>query len=108
MNHAKLILAAALVGLSFTSMAGTDSTREQRMNEALENHRSASAAPKSAEPGRLARAEESAKRGARKAGHAIKRGAQRAGQGIGAGVEKTGEALRRTGEKIKESSEPAK
>jgi hypothetical protein len=106
MNQAKLILAAALVGLCSAAMADTD--RDQRMNSALENYRSSEAAAKNPEPGRFARAEESTKRGARKAGSAIKRGAKRAGEGISTGVEKTGDALRRTGEKIKESTTPAK
>lgn len=108
MNQAKLILAAALVGLSSAAMAASTTDRDERMNSALENYRSSGAAAKNPEPGPFARAEESTKRGARKAGHAIKRGAQRAGEGIETGVEKTGAALRRTGQKIKESTTPAK
>jgi hypothetical protein len=108
MNQAKLILVAALVGLSSVAMADSTTDREQRMNSALENYRSSEAAAKNPEPGRFARAEESTKRGARKAGNAIKRGAKRAGEGISTGVEKTGDALRRTGEKIKEKTTPAK
>ncbi len=107
MNKAKLILAAAIVGLSSVAMADTDTDRDQRMNAALESYRSSDAAAKNPEPGRFARGEEATKRGARKAGHAIKRGAQRAGEGIATGVEKTGDALRRTGEKIKEKTTPA-
>ncbi len=108
MNHAKLILVTALLGLSTFAMADTESAREQRMNAALENYRGSGAAAKNPEPGRFARAEESTKRGVSKAGNAIKRGAQRAGQGIKTGAEKTGDALRRTGKKIKDSTTPAK
>jgi hypothetical protein len=108
MNQAKLILAAALVGLASAAMADTTTERDQRMNAALENYRSSGAAAKNPEPGRFARAEEATKRGARKAGSAVKRGAKRAGEGISTGVEKTGDALRRTGEKIKDSTTPAK
>lgn len=106
MHHAKLILAAALVGLSSVAMADTD--REQRMNDALENYRSSGSAAKNPSPGPFARAEESTKRGARKAGHAAKHGAQRVGDGIATGVQKTGDALRRTGEKIEDATTPAK
>lgn len=106
MHQAKLILAAALVGLSSVAMADTD--REQRMNDALENYRSSGSAAKNPSPGPFARAEESTKRGARKAGHAAKHGAQRVGDGIATGVQKTGDALRRTGEKIEDATTPAK
>ena len=105
MNHTKLILAAALVGLSSAAMADTD--RDQRMNEALENYRSGETAAKNPQPGPFARAEEATKRGVRKAGDAIKTTAKRTGQGIATGAEKTGDALRRTGEKIKEKTTPA-
>ena len=107
MNHTKLILAAALVGLSAAAMA-VDTDRDQRMNSALENYRSSGAAAKNPQPGPFARAEESTKRGMRKAGHAIKHGAQRAGEGIKTGVGKTGDALRRTGEKIEDATTPSK
>lgn len=107
MNQAKLILVAALVGISSAAMADSTTDRDQRMNSALESYRSSDAAAKNPEPGPFARAEEATKRGVRKAGHAIKHGAQRAGDGIATGVEKTGDALRRTGEKIKEKTTPA-
>lgn len=88
-------------------------TREQRMDEALRNHRSA--ASKNPQPGPAARAEESVKRGAHRAGtavrhgaqrtgDAIKHGAQRTGQAIGTGVEKAGNAMERGGEKLKDKS----
>lgn len=105
MNHAKLILAAALVGLSSTAMADTD--RDQRMNDALENYRSSETAAKNPAPGPFARAENATKRGLRKAGDAIETTAKRTGEGVAAGAHKAGNAMRRTGEKIKESTTPA-
>lgn len=108
MNRTKLILAAALVGLSSAAMAvdpQADSARDQRMNEALENYRSN--ADKNPEPGPFARAEESTKRGISKAANAVKHGAKKAGHAVGTGVEKTGEALRNAGEKIQGSTQPA-
>ncbi len=107
MNQAKLFLVAAIVGLSSAAMADTDTTRDQRMNDALENYRNSDAAAKNPEPGPFARAEEATKRGVRKAGEAVKTTAQRTGEGIANGAEKTGDALRRTGEKIKEKVAPA-
>ncbi|MEO8056877.1 MAG: hypothetical protein ABI671_01035 [Burkholderiales bacterium] len=107
MNKAKLILAAAIVGLSSVAMADTVTDRDQRMNEALENYRSGDAAAKNPEPGPFARAEAATKRGVRKAGEAVKTTAKRTGEGISNGVEKTGDAIRRTGEKIKEKTTPA-
>lgn len=107
MNQAKLILVAALVGLSSAAMADTTAERDQRMNDALENYRSSETAAKNPAPGPFARAEEATKRGVRKAGEAVKTTAQRTGEGIATGVEKTGDALRRTGEKIKEKTTPA-
>ena len=106
MNHAKLVVAAALVGISSLAMAA-DAGREQRMNDALENYRGSSAAQKNPEPGPFARAEESSKRGLHKAGSAVKRGAKKAGHAVGTGIEKTGDALRTTGEKIQGSTKPA-
>ena len=105
MNKAKLILAAALVGLSSAAMADTD--RDQRMNDALESYRGSQAAAKNPAPGPFARAEEATKRGVRKAGAAVKTTAKRTGDGIARGADRTGNALRRTGEKIKEKTTPA-
>ncbi len=107
MNKTKLILAAALVGLSSAAMADTAADRDQRMNQALENYRSSDSAAKNPAPGRFARAEEATKRGVRKAGTAVKTTAKRTGEGIASGVERTGNALRRTGDKIKEKTTPA-
>lgn len=87
--------------------------REQRMNEALNNYRSAD--PRNPQPGPAARAEQDVKDGARRAGAATKRGvqrtgevikhgAQRAGQAVGTGMEKTGDAIHRGGEKLKDKS----
>lgn len=111
MNQVKLILAAALVGVSSAAMAAdarVDTNRDQRMDEALENYRSGDSANRNPSPGRFARAEESTKRGLHRAGTAIKHGAQKAGHAVKTGVEKTGAALHRTGEKIEESTTPAK
>jgi len=105
MNKAKLILAAAIVGLSSAAMA--DTAREERMNEALENYRSSETAAKNPAPGPFARAENATKRGLHKAGDAIETTAKRTGEGVAAGAHKAGNALRRTGEKIKESTTPA-
>ncbi|MEO8807340.1 MAG: hypothetical protein ABI433_14770 [Burkholderiaceae bacterium] len=107
MNHAKLILAAALVGLSSAAMADLNSDREQRMNDALENYRSSDASAKNPSPGPVARAENATKRGLRKAGDAIETTAKRTGEGVAAGAHKAGNAMRRTGEKIKEKTTPA-
>lgn len=108
MNHAKLILAAALLGVSATAMAvDTDAAREQRINESLENYRSSSAAAQNPSPGRFARAEESTKRGVKKAAASVKHGAQKAGNAVKTGAEKTGAAIRRGGEKMKEKVTPA-
>lgn len=108
MNQAKLILVAALVGLSSAAMADVTAERDQRMNDALENYRSGETAAKNPAPGPFARAEEATKRGVRKAGKAIKTTAKRTGEGISNGAEKAGNALRRTGEKIEDATTPAK
>lgn len=112
-NHLGLLAGVlALAGMLHSAHA-YDGTREQRMDDALQNYRDA--ATKNPQPGPVARAEESAKRGAHKAadavqhgaqrtGEAIKYGAQRTGQAIGTGAEKTGDAIRRGGEKLKDKS----
>lgn len=107
MNKAKLIVVAALVGLSSAAMADVDASRDQRMNDALENYRNSGAAAKNPEPGPFARAEEATKRGVRKAGEAVRTTAKRTGAGVKNGAQKTGDALRRTGEKIKDATTPA-
>ncbi|WP_326537839.1 hypothetical protein [Pseudorhodoferax sp.] len=91
----------------------TTPPREQRMGEALQNYRDAAA--KNPQPGPVARAEESAKRGAHRAGAAvqhgaqrtgevIKYGAQRTGEAVGTGAEKAGNAIRRGGEALKDKT----
>jgi hypothetical protein len=107
MNQVKLILAAALVGVSSAAMAAVDTDRDQRMNDALEDYRSSGSAAQNPSPGPFARAEESTKKGVRKAGTAIKHGAQKVGHAVGTGVKKTGDAIGRTGDKIQGSTTPA-
>jgi hypothetical protein len=106
MKHLKSALFAALLGMSAVSMAATfqsDSTRDQRMSDALDSyHGNASRNPS---PGPFARAEESVKHGFKKTGHAIKHGAQKTGHAIETGAHKTGEAIHRTGEKIEEKTQ---
>lgn len=105
---AVLATASALGGLLPAAHAATNTDyqntppREQRMDDALQNYRGAAA--KNPQPGPMARTEESAKRGAHRAGEAIKHGAERTGQAIGTGAEKAGNAIRRGGEKLKEKS----
>jgi hypothetical protein len=110
------LLAAALAlstGLASAQNYENTPSREQRMDEAMQNYRSA--ASKNPQPGPAARAEESMKRGAHRAGHAVQRGAHRTGdaikhgakktgQAVGTGVEKAGDAVRRGGEALKEKS----
>lgn len=116
MNHRilALIATAGLLGWSLPSSAYENTPpREQRMEEALRNYRSAD--PRNPQPGPAARAEQNVKEGARsagaatkrgahRAGEAIKHGAQRTGQAIGTGMEKTGDAIHRGGEKLKDKS----
>jgi len=77
------IVGVALVSACMGSMAAemaTQTTREQRMDDALQGYRSTHP-DKNAGP--VARTEESIKHGARRAGHEIKHGAERAGHAIG-------------------------
>jgi len=110
MNQVKLILTAALVGVSAAAMtvdARADAARDQRMNAALEDYRNNADTARNPSPGRFARAEESTKNGMHKAGSAIKRTAKKVGHAVGTGVEKTGDAIRRTGDKIQGKTTPA-
>ncbi|GHD03035.1 hypothetical protein GCM10007320_62760 [Pseudorhodoferax aquiterrae] len=119
----------ALAGLLPAAQA-QDTTREQRMDQALQNYRNAngatssadtqtpayrSADPRNPQPGPAARAEQNIKEGAHNAGNAIKRGAhrtgeaikhgaQRTGEAVGTGMERSGDAIRRGGEKLKDKS----
>lgn len=130
-RHLGLIAAAtiALAGLLPAAQA-QDTTREQRMEQALQNYRNANgtaasrdaqppayraADPRNPQPGPAARAEQNIKEGAHNAGNAIKRGAhrtgeaikhgaQRTGEAVGNGMERSGDAIRRGGEKLKDKS----
>jgi hypothetical protein len=130
-HHLSLIAAAtiALAGLLPAAHA-QDTTREQRMDQALQNYRGAnqatttrdtqapayrSADPRNPQPGPAARAEQNikegahdagaaVKRGAQRTGEAIKHGAQRTGEAVGNGMERSGAAIRRGGEKLKDKS----
>jgi hypothetical protein len=92
MNKTRLTLLAALLGLASGIALGADTgaaeARQQRMDKALEDSRNP-------HPGRSARAENSVKRGAHKAGAAV-----------GKGVRKTGEAIGRGGKKLENASTP--
>jgi hypothetical protein len=92
MNKTRLTLLAALLGLASGIALAADTSpaeaRQQRMDKALEDSRNPN-------PGRFARAENSVKRGARKAGAAV-----------GKGVRKTGEAIGRGGKKLENASTP--
>ena len=107
MTHLKPALFAALLGVSAVSMAATveyESTREQRMSDALDSYHSGAA--RNPSPGPVARAEESVKHGLKKTGQAMEHGAQKTGHAIEKGAHKTGEAIRRTGEKIEDKTKP--
>ena len=112
-SHLKALTAAALVALSGMAVAApeasTVASREQRMDEALQNYRNApgntgsagrmagsptmgngsssgmnsgSAAPAKDGGGPVARAEAATKRGFHRAGDAMKRGAHKAGDAV--------------------------
>lgn len=110
MKSNQLIAAVALAfvaGASFAETPVTDTTRQERMDAALQNYREQQSdvdANANSQPGPMARTEESIKRGARKTVEAVKHGAHKTGQAIGKGVRKTGEALQRGGEKLEEKS----
>jgi len=84
------ILMLALAGFAGTAMAAD----------------TVSPADKNPNPGPVARAEEKTKDGARKAGSAVKRTAKKAGHAVGTGTKKTGDAISRTGQKVKNKTEP--
>lgn len=106
MNRIKFAVGATLVAISAVALAAepsSDAARQQRMDAALQNYHDAhpdTTARSSSTAGPAARAEESAKRGARKAGHAVAHGARKAGHAVAQGARKTGDAMRRTGEKM--------
>ena len=102
MNRFKLALGMTLIAASTLALAdemSAGTTREQRMDGALQNYRGARNDP----PGPAARAEESIKRGTHRAGHAIHHGAVATGHAIKRGIHKTGHTLHRAGEKIEDS-----
>jgi hypothetical protein len=106
MNSIKLVLLGAVLGMSGFASAEvpqSDTTREQRMSEALDKYHDS----RNANPGPAARTEESIKRGAHKTGHAINRGAHKAADAVKHGAHKTGEAMHRVGEKIEGKDKPA-
>lgn len=110
MNTFKFAVALATIVTASTAMAAeaqSQISRDQRMDEALQNYRSSASADRNPSPGRFARAEESVKRGAGKAGAAVKHGAKKAGHAVSTGAHKTGDALRRTGKKIEGASTSA-
>ena len=84
------ILLLALAGVAGTAMAADP----------------VSPADKNPNPGPAARAEENVKDGARKTGSAVKRTAKKAGHAVGTGTKKTGDAISRTGQKMKNKTEP--
>ncbi len=123
MNTIQFAVGTLLVAVSAVSLAATSSsetTREQRMDTALQNYRSAhpdtyrGANPGTTAQGPAARAEDSVKRGAHKAGSAIKRGAHKtkegaesAGHAIGSGARSAASSVRRTGQKMGGHAGPA-
>ena len=101
MNRIQLALTTALLAGSSWAMAeqmSTTTTRDERMDAALQDYRSKQS---SDSPGPAARAEASVKRGVHKAGHAIEHGATATGHAIKKGAQKTGQAIEHVGEKIK-------
>ena len=102
MNTTKLAIGVLLTVSSLACVAAdqhADTTREQRMDEALEHYRSSHP---DATDSAGTRSESGFKRGVRKTGAAIERGAERAGNAVKHGLEKTGQAAHRVGDKISE------
>ena len=108
----RLVLLAALIGVSGAASAAYSGTREDRMQAALDDYHNGNGKnagstdrrytdPRNPSPGPAARAESSMKRGASDAGHSIKRGASKVGHAVGTGLSKTGEAIDHAGAKLK-------
>jgi hypothetical protein len=96
MNTFKFAFGAVLLASSLVAVAAespTDTSREQRMDDALQRYRDAH--PDTG-AGPVARAEESMKRGLRKTGQAIKHGAQATGHAVKHGAHKVGQAIHPT------------
>ena len=108
----KIVIVAALLTqcvLAAAADESADAAREGRMNDALNSYRSQSSGSQPA--GFAERAEDSAKRGLSRTGHAIrhgakkvgsvvKQGAHKVGETIETGVHKTGSAIEHVGQKI--------
>jgi hypothetical protein len=122
------IVGAMLAAMSTVAAADQPgaTSREERMDAALENYRaghptgkatatensgatgtSANDCNQYSNGGTFARAEAAMKRGACKTGHAIERGVNKTGHAIGKAGRKTGDALRRTGDKMGGSPDKA-
>lgn len=103
MNRNKLVLITSLLALASGAALAVDpaseSTRRERMDKAYEDYRNP-------QPGPVARAESSIKRGAHRTGEAIENGAKKVGHAVGKGVRKTGEVIGRGGEKLEEKAAP--
>jgi hypothetical protein len=102
MNTTKLSIGLVLTMSSLVCFAANqyaDTTREQRMDEALQRYRSSHPDPSQSAG---TPSESGFKRGVRKTGAAIERGAEKAGNAVKHGLEKTGQAAHRVGDKISE------
>ena len=99
--HIKFAAALASTFLALSGLAvaqdtlpdpdpGHDNARQERMNEAYQEHlhHSSSSSMESPRPGAAERFEDATKRDAHKTGQAIKRGAHKTGDAIERGVDK--------------------
>lgn len=113
MNKTSIALAALMVTASIGAMAETttSTTRDQRMDAALQDYHSGQTATNSnrmstsksssnmtagtsqAGEGRFARAEDSVKSGSKRAGHAVAEGSRDVGHAVAQGARKTGHAV---------------
>jgi hypothetical protein len=113
MNALKTTLLVALVGassLAFADAPVTDTTRDQRMDQALQDYRnhpastgtsrSSRADRNTSGEGPAARAEDKIKNGAERTGHAIGNGARATGHAIGNAGRATGHAIHRGADKV--------
>jgi hypothetical protein len=113
MNPIKTITAAVLVSAAGCVFAAqpttTDTTRQERMDQALNDYRdahpSSSTSMSNPNPGPAERGENAIKRGVHKTGNAIERGAKAVGHAVGTGLSKTGEALHNGGTKLQDKTE---
>ena len=107
MNKISMTLATLLVTASAGAMAAdvptTTTTRDQRMNTALQDYRNGQTADRTTDgrtPGRMERTEDSVKRNSKKAGHAVAEGARDAGHAVAQGARKTGHAIHKGADKV--------